>query len=154
MLWYPNGTRISRADIKRYGKIENLRKILLRCNILFVCCHAVEICFRGCGLHTITPDVFTSESFTTYGFHTESWQWHQVFDCKRFGSIPYLECCLCSNKKVAIYIVHRDMTLENLTFEPLADLRAFGESVKGVDQNLIHSSLPNCLSHLSESHCL
>ena len=25
MLWYPNGTRISRADIKRYGKIENLR---------------------------------------------------------------------------------------------------------------------------------
>lgn len=50
MLWYPNGTRISRADIKRYGKIENLRKILLRCNILFVCCHAVVICFRGCGL--------------------------------------------------------------------------------------------------------
>ena len=56
--------------------------------------------------NTHVIDVFTSESFTTYGFYTESWQWHQVFDCKRFGGIPFENAAvflLCSNKKDIVH---------------------------------------------------
>lgn len=154
MLWYPNGIPDFSCGYKKIRENRKFKKnpptlqysvcLLSRCRNLF----------RGCGLHTITPDVFPSESFTTYGL--SYWElavalgfWLQkIRQHSFFRMLPSFCYAPIRRLPYTSYI-----EIWRLKFNVwIARSSSSGWGVRQGRSPKILSTLPclNCLSHLSE----